>query len=52
MEQYGKIIDLFCNVNEFVAFVWVRRRQCAKLLLTSFTQGPLKFLLQVNINLV
>ncbi|KAF8457906.1 hypothetical protein BDZ91DRAFT_852248 [Kalaharituber pfeilii] len=32
MEQYGKIIEVFLNISEFVAFIW----------------GPMKFLLQVT----
>lgn len=32
MEQYGKVVEVFCNSSEFVAFVW----------------GPMKFLLQVS----
>ena len=23
MEQYGKVIDVFCNSNQFVPFIWV-----------------------------
>lgn len=26
MEQFGKIIEVFLNVSDIVAFVWVRRR--------------------------
>ena len=26
MEQYGKIIEVFLNVSEFIAFVWVSRQ--------------------------
>jgi hypothetical protein len=32
MEQFGKVIEVFLNVSDFVAFVW----------------GPMKFLLQVR----
>lgn len=32
MEQFGKVIDVFVNVSNFVAFVW----------------GPMKFVLQVK----
>jgi hypothetical protein len=32
MDQFGKVIEVFLNTSEFVAFVW----------------GPLKFLLQVS----
>lgn len=32
MDQFGKIVEVFVNTSEFVAFVW----------------GPLKFLLQVR----
>jgi hypothetical protein len=31
MEQFGKVVEVFLNASEFVAFVW----------------GPVKFLLQV-----
>lgn len=23
IEQYGKVVEVFCNSNEFVAFIWV-----------------------------
>ncbi len=32
MDQFGKVIEVFLNTSEFVAFVW----------------GPMKFLLQVR----
>jgi hypothetical protein len=32
MEQFGKVIEVFLNTSEFVAFIW----------------GPIKFLLQVR----
>jgi hypothetical protein len=25
MEQFGKIIEVFCNTSEFVAFIWVSK---------------------------
>ncbi|KAJ5090487.1 hypothetical protein N7532_009171 [Penicillium argentinense] len=34
MDQWGKVVEVFCNSNEIVAFVW----------------GPVKFLLQVASN--
>ena len=48
MEQYGKVIEVFLNASEFVAFVWVsvyfpiRKGKLIRVL-----QGPAKFLLQV-----
>ena len=36
MESFSKVIELFCNVNEFVPFIW----------------GPMKYLLQVASNYV
>ncbi|KAK2470509.1 hypothetical protein H9L39_18126 [Fusarium oxysporum f. sp. albedinis] len=35
MTEYGKVVEVFLNVSEFLAFIW----------------GPLKFLLQVTSNL-
>lgn len=26
MEQYGQIVEVFLNVSEFIAFVWVSRK--------------------------
>ena len=28
MEQYGKVIEVFLNVSDILAFVWVRRPSC------------------------
>lgn len=25
IKQYGEVIDLYCNVNEMVAFIWVSK---------------------------
>lgn len=25
IKQYGEVVDLFCNVNEMVAFIWVSK---------------------------
>ena len=35
MDQFGKVVEVFLNVSEFVAFVW----------------GPVKFILQVRYQL-
>lgn len=29
MEQYGKVVEVFLNVSEILAFVWVRRHSPA-----------------------
>lgn len=29
MEQYGKVVEIFCNSNDFVPFIWV----CIEILL-------------------
>jgi hypothetical protein len=29
VEQYGKVVQIFCNSNEIVAFVWVRETMIA-----------------------
>jgi len=53
MSQLGQVIEVFLNVNNSVAFVWVRtlihvekrNRTC----LSCVLQGPVKLLLVVNI---
>ena len=48
MEQYGKVIEVFLNASEFVAFVWVSVYfPMHKDKLIRVLQGPAKFLLQV-----
>ena len=50
MEDYSKVLELFLNVSNFIAFVWVM----IKSLLQTFTtladsyQGPMKYLLLVR----
>ncbi|KAH0563181.1 hypothetical protein GP486_002248 [Trichoglossum hirsutum] len=49
MEQYGKVIEVFLNTSEFVAFVWVCECLPNKRILADLKplEGPTKFLLQV-----
>lgn len=28
MEDYGKVLEVFLNVSDFIAFVWVRTHAC------------------------
>ena len=48
IEQYGKVVEVFCNNNELVAFIWVsgfpKRESAGRKLISP--QGPIKFLLQ------
>jgi predicted phosphatase len=52
MEQFGKVIEIFLNTTEFVAFIWVREQTLSGAfhleLTTPSFQGPTKFLLLVG----
>lgn len=54
MEQYGKVVEVFCNASAFVAFIWVSRpytRRYSNLSYLSYlritahfdTRGPSSF---------
>jgi len=47
MEQYDKIIQIFLNASNFVAFIWVGRCNPHDCNLLTSAKGPIKFLLQV-----
>jgi len=47
MEQYDKIIQIFLNASNFVAFIWVGRCSPHDCHLLTSAKGPIKFLLQV-----
>lgn len=43
MEQFGKVIEVFVNVNVFVGFVWVRHRSIYEVrppLMLKLRRGP------------
>jgi hypothetical protein len=50
MEQYGKIVEVFLNLHEVVAFVWVRALEIPLGFSLIDAQGPMKFLLMVAKN--
>ena len=51
MEQYGKVVEVFVNVSDIIAFVWVCGESPVQQRMSQLTggmgQGPIKFLLQV-----
>jgi hypothetical protein len=49
MEEYGKVLEVFLNVSDFIAFVWVTiiQRFIFEGALSNAYQGPMKYLLLV-----
>lgn len=46
MKEYDKVISIFLNSNQILAFVWVRTPANVIFYSDCFAQGPMKFLLQ------
>lgn len=58
MEQYAKVVDVFVNTSQTLAFVWVRLFRCTSLIPSKedmltwvhVWQGPMRWLLIVSYN--
>ena len=48
MHQYSKVIDVFANTSDIIAFIWVFILSGFDLIHVDSGQGPMKFLLVVS----